>query len=280
MVSGTIDNSSRPAAEFRTQDSYDPAYFERLFSIEDRHFWFRARNAVIDTVVGHISARLDPGYRVLEVGCGTGNVLKMLEARCSDGIVVGMDLFGEGLFFAEKRTSCALVQADVNEPPFDASFQIIGAFDVLEHLPDDVQVLRNIASVLAPGGTLILTVPAHRSLWSYFDEASHHRRRYEEKELRRKLVRAGYRVEYVTQYMAAIFPLVWLGRRLAAIAGRLRRRGSRDVDALAGDELRIIPVANGVLCWLLSRERHLIARRRHLPIGTSLLAIASKAGQA
>src|SRR4030095_3337719 len=93
-------------------ESYDPAYFARLFSIEDRHFWFRARNRVIATVVAQLRTPLAPGYRVLEVGCGTGKVLKMLDGVCSDGIVTGMDLFGEGLHFARTRTSCALVQGD------------------------------------------------------------------------------------------------------------------------------------------------------------------------
>jgi SAM-dependent methyltransferase len=264
------------SAGYTAHDSYDPAYFERLFSIEDRHFWFRARNLVIGTVVGQITATAAPGYRMLEVGCGTGKVLKMLEETCSDGTVVGMDLFGEGLAFARERTSCALVQGDVNRPPFGGSFDIIGAFDVLEHLPDDVRVLRNISSMLTPGGALILTVPAHRSLWSYFDEASHHRRRYEEKQLKRKLEAAGYRLEYLTQYMAAILPLVWLGRRLAAITARMRRRGPRDADALANEELRVIPVANGALSWILAQERLIIARRRRLPVGASLLAVARR----
>ena len=155
-------------------------------------------------------------------------------------------------------------------------FHLIGLFDVLEHLPDDMQVLRDVHTMLAQDGVLLLTVPAHPSLWSYFDEASHHCRRYRLGELRSKLNNTDYQVEYLTQYMASIFPVVWLGRRLKSLIDR-RPSGSADrTNALARAELRITPVANGLLAFLLAPEARLIARRRRLPMGTSLLAIARK----
>jgi ubiquinone/menaquinone biosynthesis C-methylase UbiE len=63
-------------------DSYDPSYFSHLFEVEDHHFWFRARNRVITAAVARVKAHLAPGYRFLEVGCGTGNVLRALEQTC------------------------------------------------------------------------------------------------------------------------------------------------------------------------------------------------------
>src|SRR2546426_974449 len=93
-----------------TQDgarqSYDPEFFFRLASIESKHFWFRTRNRVIATLAEQITKNWAYGYRVLEVGCGTGNVLRTLEQTCFRGVVVGMDLFAEGLAFARTRTSC------------------------------------------------------------------------------------------------------------------------------------------------------------------------------
>jgi SAM-dependent methyltransferase len=254
-----------------------PFYFARLFAIEDRHFWFHARNRVIATMVRQLTAGLPPGYRVLEVGCGTGNVLRVLEQSCRPGTIVGIDLFAEGLDFARRRVICSLVQADMHTPPFGMSFDVIGLFDVLEHLPDDVQVLRELYALLRAGGALLLTVPAHPSLWSYFDEASRHCRRYELAELGNKLVVAGYRVEYLTQYMASIFPLVWLGRRIAALADRRPAGDTKRIIGLASAELRIVPVVNDLLAYLLGLETHEISRRRQLPIGTSLLAIARRA---
>lgn len=256
--------------------SYDPHFFAPLFAVEDRHFWFRARNRLIATLVGQITSRLTPGYRVLEVGCGTGNVLHVLEAVCDRGVVVGMDLFVEGLRYARRRTRAPLVQGDMHTPPFRAVFDLIGLFDVLEHLPDDMRVLRDLHAMLAPGGALMITVPAHTSLWSYFDEAAHHCRRYAEDELVRKLHDAGYRVEYLTQFMAPLFPAIWLGRRVARLRNRRASATALSVDDLATNELRIVPVANACLYWLLRQEGRLIGRRKRVPIGTSLLAIAYK----
>ncbi len=256
--------------------SYNPAYFSPLFAIEDRHFWFRARNEAIATLVHQIASGLAPGYRVLEVGCGTGNVLRVLEKTCVDGKVVGMDLFAEGLLYARRRTACPLVQGDMHLPPFGRQFDLIGLFDVLEHLPNDLQVLRDLYSLLQEGGALLLTVPAHPSLWSYFDEASHHVRRYRVSELESKLINSGYRVEYLTQYMASIFPLVWLGRRIASLTDRRSARDADRTDRLALAELRIVPVFNDILTFMLAQEVRFITRRRRLPIGTSLLALARK----
>jgi SAM-dependent methyltransferase len=175
-----------------------------------------------------------------------------------------MDLFAEGLYFARHRVSCALVQGDLSSPPFGARFDLIGLFDVLEHLPDDTATLQALHRMIAPGGALILTVPAYRSLWSYFDEASNHYRRYEPVELKDKLTQTGYRVEFCTPYMLSIFPLVWLGRRLAWKAARLPVASDR-TQSLFMRELRITPGVNRLLYWLLFLEAQLTGRRRHLP---------------
>lgn len=264
--------SSLPAAP----SSYDPSFFAPLFAVEDRHFWFRARNQIIATVVRQLTATMPLGYRVLEVGCGTGNVLHMLEQVCADGTVVGMDLFADGLQYARRRASCHLIQGNMCAPPFAEQFNLIGMFDVLEHLTDDMQALRDLKAMLVPGGALLLTVPAHQSLWSYFDEESRHCRRYAPSELRSKLIEAGYRVEYLTQYMATIFPLVWLGRRVAALISRSPVGEANGKDVAAAD-LRVVPVINDVLALLLAQEARVIARRRQLPIGTSIIAVARKA---
>ncbi|MDQ2805853.1 MAG: methyltransferase domain-containing protein [Chloroflexota bacterium] len=263
-----------------TQSNYDPHYFAKLFAIEDQHFWFRARNRVITTVVAQIVAPLAPGYRVLEVGCGTGNVLHALKDTCREGTVIGMDLFIEGLRYARQRTNAPLVQGNIHTPPFNTPFAVIGLFDVLEHLDNDRQVLADLYRLLAPGGTLLLTVPAHRSLWSYFDQASHHRRRYEAGELHRKLNQTGYRVAYLTEFMTGIFPLVWLGRRWAAWRGHPQSGDAAQTRALTERELHITPGINTLLSLILAAELPAIARRRRLPIGTSLLAVARKSATA
>ena len=268
--------AAAPPAPPTGHESYDPVFFAQLFAVEDRHFWFRSRNRVLATLVRQVTRGLPPGYRVLEVGCGTGNVLRMLDRVCPQGVVIGMDLFAEGLQYARRRTRRPLVRGDVHAAPFAVPFDVLGLFDVLEHLPDDRRVLADLAGLLRPGGRLLLTVPAYPALWSYFDEAAHHCRRYTPGDLDRKLRAAGYAVEYLTPYMAPLFPLVWLGRRVAALrAGRTADRAA-DAAALTSQEFRVTPGLNELAGAILTPEVRLIAHRRRLPIGTSLLAVARK----
>ncbi len=250
--------------------SYDPDFFALLYEVEDRHFWFRARNRIIARLAQNITRPLPDGFRVLEVGCGTGNVLRFLAEACPRGRVVGMDLFFDGLRYARRRTPTPLVQGDMHRPPFRAEFNLIGLFDVLEHLPDDVRVLQDLYAMLAPGGALLITVPAHMALWSYFDEAAHHQRRYSLLDLRQKLRQAGYEIAYLSQYMASLYPMVWLGRRLAG------RKKDQKAENLAAQELRITPGLNEILTAVLYAEGELVTRRVPLPIGTSLIGLAYK----
>ena len=256
--------------------SYDPVYFAPLFAIEDHHFWFRARNEVISALVEKELRRLAPGYRILEVGCGTGNVLRVLEKICKHGQVIGMDLFLEGLEYARRRVGLGLVQGDMQAPPFGDKFHLIGLFDVLEHLPDDLQVLDYLYSMLLPGAVLFLTVPAFPSLWSYFDEAGRHVRRYQFHELQTRLEQARFKVETISYYMMSIFPLVWMQRKLAPRRSQGKARDEKDVHDRTVNELRIVPVANQALATILSLEACWLKSGRRLPFGTSLLAMGRK----
>jgi SAM-dependent methyltransferase len=255
---------------------FDPDFFERLYDVEDQLFWSVTRNRMIATLVGQITARLPNGHRVLEVGCGTGNVLRALEGACPGGVVVGMDLFLQGLRYARRRTSCPLVQGDISKLPFRPGFDLVGVFDVLEHLPDDTGALRDLRNLLSERGQLILTVPAHQKLWSYYDEAMHHYRRYGSTDLRRKLESAGYEVDYLTYFMLGTLPLLWLGRRLAPLIKRRSAPGTDRAHDLATGDLRVPPSANMLLKLLLVPEVHLVAHRRSIPTGSSLLAICRK----
>jgi SAM-dependent methyltransferase len=253
---------------------YDPAVYGPLVEVEDHHFWFRARNRVIGALAAQLAARLSPGYRLLEVGCGTGNVLHALTEACPGGTVIGMDLFEDGLRFARARLPDALlVRGDALHPPFAERFEIVGMFDVLEHLDDDLGVLRALRRLITDRGALIMSVPAGRTLWSYFDEASRHVRRYEIDELSDKLTRAGFEVEFLSPYMGILYPVLWLGRRLAGGRNRAAADPAK-TRRLFDRELRVNPIAGAALGAMLALERPWLVRRRRLPFGSSLIAIA------
>lgn len=260
--------------------TFDSRFLDRFTEIEDRHFWFRARNRIIGAAAARLTAGLPAGYRVLEVGCGTGVVLAQLERSCPAGRVVGMDLYHNGLVHARRRTKCPLVQGDIHHLPFAPGFHLVGIFDVLEHIPDDRAILSRLFELTLPGGAVLLTVPAHQSLWSYFDEAAFHCRRYEAAQLRERLTSAGFVVEHLTEFMAATYPLVWLQRKVSSWR---RRSGDDPMETafqMTSRELSIVPVVNGALELILRAEARLLtalwARGRSLPLGTSLMAVARR----
>jgi len=253
---------------------YDVTRFRSLADIEDRHFWFRARRTLIRCLTRRITSRLPAGFRVLELGCGSGNMLGALEIGCARGTVIGMDLFYEGLGLARMRGHRNLVQADAAAPPFSEAFHLIGIFDVIEHVSNDVDALRQIFHLLRPDGYLLVTVPAYPGLWSEFDDLSHHCRRYTEAELREKLINAGFEIGKLTPYMATTLPLVWLHRKL--LQNPNRQSGGRRADDLIESEIRIVPFVNGVLAAFLWLESQFVAWGGRLAFGTSLFAIARK----
>jgi len=248
-----------------------PNEFAALARAEDRHFWFTSRNRLIREILEPVVSGLAPGYRVIEIGCGTGNVLRVLEATCTAGYVVGMELFAEGLGYARARVRCGLVRADVRRPPFSTTFDVACLFDVLEHLPDDAEALDAVRSQLAPGGVLVLTVPAFQALWSYADDHAGHYRRYSSRSLRTVLERAGFRVQRSGYFMLPLLPALWASRRLA---GRNASPSPEGIRNRALRDLEVIPAINGAFNWLLSQEARLICRGWTMPAGTSLFAVA------
>jgi len=254
------------------RDGYTPSFFEKLAEVEDRHFWFRFRNRLLSRLVEDLVASLPHGFRMLEAGCGNGNVLRFLSSTIRHGKVIGIDLFEEGLTLARHRSDALLVRGDVHASPFKCRFEIIGAFDVIEHLHDDRQALRDFHRLLSDDGFLLLTVPSHMELWSYFDQASGHYRRYSRTQLEQTLAACGFRVEFVTEFMMVLYPILWISRR---VSGWLRRSKPADKSLLS--DLHVLPVLNPILLLLLSWESPFIRRRIRIPLGSSLLAIARRA---
>ncbi len=179
--------------------------------------------------------------------------------------VWGGDLFAEALAFSRERSNLPLIQLDTYSLPFDGSLDVVCMFDVLEHLQAESETLAEVHRALRPGGRIVLTVPAHPRLWSYFDELSHHQRRYGKAELRQKLEGAGFDVETCSYYMMALLPLVLIGRKFQAW------RGSSTTH-MAEADFRVIPLVNEVLYWLCSAEKWFVSRVG-IPFGTSLIAV-------
>lgn len=257
-----------PRAAESHWSAFDAAGIRRLVAAEDRHFWFRARNQIIAALMGPPIDALPDGFHILEVGCGSGNVLRVLKRLGRNrGVVEALELSPEAAEVARVRTGLTVTNGYLSDLDAGASFDIIAAFDVLEHIADEQAVLQQMRERLRTGGRMVLTVPAHQTLWSSFDVASGHVRRYTPATLSRALRTAGFRVEYMSYFMSLLFPPMWMRRRLS-------HRDSTDMAATLDFEFQIVPVVNTIAYELLRREAVAVGRRWRLPMGTSLVALA------
>lgn len=242
------------------------AAFERLAAAEERSFWFRGRNELLLWALHHHFPR---ALDVLEVGCGNGYVLAAIAAAHPWLRVVGSDLSDAGLRHARERVpGAAIVHADARELPFQREFDVVGAFDVLEHVPEDGAVLAAMHRALRPGGGIVVTVPQHRWLWSEVDAYSGHERRYGRRELVRKLREAGFRPRLVTSFVSLLLPLMVASRAWATLSPRA-------LDP--GRELAVAPRVDALLERVLRVEVAAIARGVRFRAGGSLLAVAERA---
>lgn len=244
---------------------YDPAQFAELSRLEAGNFWFRARNRLLVWAL----RRYYPGARnFFEIGCGTGFVLAGMAAAFPQLKLAASEASAAGLVHAAERVPAAsLMQMDARRIPFRDEFDVVGAFDVIEHIEDDRAVLAGLRAAIAPAGGLLLTVPQHPFLWSEFDARAGHVRRYRAAELRGKVLDAGFEIVRMTSFVTLLLPLMLISR-LA------QRRPRRDYDPLA--ELRIGPWLNWTLEKSLDLERLLIRAGIPLPAGGSLLVVARR----
>jgi SAM-dependent methyltransferase len=242
---------------------YDITFFQGLARHEDGHFWFESRNALITWAVQRYFPKMK---HFLEIGCGTGFVLRGINRVVPDLQLEGTDIYTEGLVFAQQRVpSAQFFQMDGQQIPFNQEFDVIGAFDVIEHIEGDETVLQQIAKALKPEGGLMLTVPQHRFLWSHIDELSYHKRRYSRHELVSKVQAAGFEVLAVTSFVSLLLPAMW-GARL------LKSKPTEDFDMYA--EFKISRPLNFVLRQILRIENRLIRLGMSFPTGGSLFLIA------
>jgi trans-aconitate methyltransferase len=204
--------------------------------------------------------------KILEIGCGTGFVLSEIRHSFPAADLSAGDIFTEGLHFAAERVSdCQFLQIDARQMPFANEFDVIGMFDVIEHITEDEVILEQLRQAIKPDGMIILTVPQHRFLWSYHDEQAQHKRRYEPNELENKARNVGLEVVRSTSFVSLLLPMMILQRRA-------------DTTAINKDEwhqhlLKVNPTVNRVAKILLSIEHFFIRLGFSFPMGGSRLVV-------
>jgi len=262
VIDGYFSFSPEMAA---ASEGYDAIFFAQLSSLEAKNFWFRSRNHLIIWALKRYFPKVQT---FLEIGCGTGFVLSGIEHAYPQLTLFGSEVLVTGLGFAAQRLSKAtLFQMDARAIPFVDEFDVIGAFDVIEHIQEDVKVLEQMHQAIQPGGGIILTVPQHPWLWSERDDIGHHVRRYQAQELKMKVEQAGFKVVRMTSFVSLLLPIMLLSR--------LRSQSADSTyDVMA--ELKVGRWMNALLEGILTLERTVIQSGGNFPAGGSLLLIAEK----
>jgi ubiquinone/menaquinone biosynthesis C-methylase UbiE len=232
-----------------------------LHEVGRDHWWQTGRYEIIQRFFQDYGAA---GQRLLDVGCGPGNLMEQL-AAIANGPLVGIDLARGGLYYAKESGFQHLILADMLRAPLKtASFDFIFAVDICEHLEDDRGLLQEIYRVLKPKGRALLVVPAHPVLWGEHDEQAGHYRRYYYKDFRRLLKQTGFAILRLSYMQSFFFLPLLIFRQLK----NLSHSHTHD----------LFPVPKGLnrlLHRILAAEYYLLSRY-NLPIGTNLLGIVEK----
>lgn len=237
-----------------------------MYEVEESHWWYVGRRRIIRSFVEEAIANLglsDGRPRILDVGCGTGGNLELLNQY---GDAEGVDISEEALAFCRTRGLERVRRGAAEQLPYeDNLFDLVTALDVVEHLDDDLEGLREMRRVLRPGGCALLFVPAFMFLWGVQDEVSHHRRRYRLPQLRDVVHAAGFKAERMSYANITFFAPILLGRQLMRFTG-LRPASENNINVSA---------LNGMLGRVLGAESSWL-RYANLPFGVSILCLARK----
>jgi SAM-dependent methyltransferase len=262
------DVISLAPAEADGYPAYRDGYFADLAAAEAQSFWYQARNGLIAWAIKRYFPDLTT---FMELGCGTGYALSGVRDAFPNAQLTGTEIIAAGIEHAQRRVpSAQMLQMDARHIPFHDHFDVIGAFDVIEHIEEDTEVLAAIHRALRPGGGVVLAVPQHPALWSPHDEYTRHVRRYTASELRHKVVAAGFEVIRTTSFVSLLLPMMFVARLRMRMSDPLARQDP--VNAA-----RVSRPVNGALAPIMALESMLIRAGVSFPIGGSRLMVARKA---
>ena len=237
------------------------AVFDRMAEQDAVHWWYVARRRVLRDLIRR-EVPLPANPRILEIGCGTGHNFEMLREF---GRLDAIEVDAEARALASRRLGHPVSAAPLPELSGipDGAYHLIALLDVLEHVDQDREALASIATKLARGGRILVTVPAYAWMWSAHDVVHHHKRRYSQRRLRAVVDAAGLRANRIGYFNSLLFPLAAAVR----LAGKVRRKEESD------DKMPPAPL-NALFRTVFGLERHLVGRVP-MPAGVSLFALLS-----
>ncbi len=244
-------------------------YYAQYYEFENHSWWFVSRRKILRALLRKFLPPTDSTRSILDAGCGTGINLALLSEF---GSVLGVDRSEEAIRFCHLRQATNVRQAELEALPYgEATFDLVTALDVLEHIPNDGQALGEIARVCRPGGYVLITVPVFPSLWCEHDEINHHVRRYEPRRIRELIAENGLSIVHQSFMNAWLLPaaLLWRWRK------QVIRLFARNEDLARADNMHHYRWINSLLTAIFSSEAPFVASVG-LPIGLSLAILARK----
>jgi ubiquinone/menaquinone biosynthesis C-methylase UbiE len=237
--------------------------YANMEQMENAHWYYAGKREFARTWLLRV-ADLEENHVLLDCGAGTGRFAKEMERYCR---VLVLDDHHEALVYLKQRFKAEQILSLAGDkvPLPDSSLECVTALDVLEHTPDDSAVVEGFHRLLKPGGVALVTVPASMALWSDWDTALHHYRRYSRAQLT-ALFRSGkWEIMHVNYTNVAVYPAVWFARKW-------RKWFPKPDKVRTEDELPPRWI-NSILRWLFVRPA---LGRFPFPFGVSLLLVARK----
>jgi SAM-dependent methyltransferase len=245
------------------------SYYQEYFFFEQDNWWFVSRRRILMSLLRRHLPR-GGNLEILDAGCGTGINLDYL---AEFGTVIGADVSEEAIEFCRRRGNSSVRRADLRELDWpDASFDLVTALDVIEHIDRDDAAVHELARVTKPGGHLLVTVPAFPALWSAHDEINHHMRRYRGIEIRELVTRNGCEIVKFTHMNTFLFPVAYAVRTWQQLRKKLFGESPYPPRT---DFVDYHPVVNAVLTAIFTAEVPLVTLAG-LPFGLSILCFARK----
>jgi len=237
-----------------------------MYKAEDTHWWYVSLHNLILRYIPREAGTV----RILDAGCGTGGLLRLLSAR---GVVEGCDVSETAIRCCRERGLTSVVTADLNTMVLaQDNYDVITSIDVLYHLniSDEDAVLKKLHAALRPGGVLIFQVPAYEWLRSDHDHAVHTRRRYAKSEVVSLLRASGFVIDRAT-YRVGLLLLPIAMIRLSQRIFRRKDSATQPVSDIKEYSLWV----NGLLRVVMNAE-NLLLKWASLPAGASVFAVARK----
>ncbi len=236
-------------------------FYEELYLLEEKHWWLVAKREISIKLLRSFSGK--KRLKILDIGCGTG---KNIESFSKLGKTWGIDISPQAINYCKKRGIKNIKLGNAEKTGYRTeSFDVVTLLDVLEHV-DDNKTLKEIYRILKPKGILIVSVPAYQSLWSRWDEALHHKRRYNKKSLQMLFKENHLKLKKISYMFSFLLPPVFILRKIKSFLY------SNDYPS----DFRLAPPLINLIMLNISRIEHKLVLKNSVPFGTSIICVLSK----